>query len=123
MTRWLKVIRYMKIYNQLKNIDGIQQKFSTPILGGIAQQAVYGFYGGITALPDTIFFCNGNKDIDELMQHSQLNVVHYLKCLEWIPFEKFQNVTYITGKQNKSIQRVGTFNAKPGSLKGKNKKS
>ncbi|CAB4414489.1 unnamed protein product [Rhizophagus irregularis] len=38
---------------------------------------------------------SGNKDIDELIQHSQLNAVHFEKCLEWIPFEKFQNVTYI----------------------------
>ncbi|EXX54109.1 Skm1p [Rhizophagus irregularis DAOM 197198w] len=39
---------------------------------------------------------SGNKDIDELIQHSQLNAVHYKTCLEWIPYEKFQNVTYIT---------------------------
>ncbi|CAB4414721.1 unnamed protein product [Rhizophagus irregularis] len=39
---------------------------------------------------------SGNKDIDELIQHSQLNAVGYKKCLEWIPYEKFQNVTYIT---------------------------
>src|SRR4051812_26376316 len=39
---------------------------------------------------------SGNKDIDELIQHSQLNAVHYTKCLEWVPFEKFQNVTYVT---------------------------
>ena len=39
---------------------------------------------------------SGNKDIDELIQHSQLNAVHYRNCLEWVPFEKFQNVTYIT---------------------------
>ncbi|CAB4426591.1 unnamed protein product [Rhizophagus irregularis] len=39
---------------------------------------------------------SGNKDIDELIQHSQLNSVEYTKCLEWIPYEKFQNVTYIT---------------------------
>ncbi|POG63739.1 kinase-like domain-containing protein [Rhizophagus irregularis DAOM 181602=DAOM 197198] len=38
---------------------------------------------------------SGNKDIDELIQHSQLNAVHFEKCFEWIPFEKFQNVTYI----------------------------
>src|SRR4051812_11946738 len=38
---------------------------------------------------------SGNKDIDELIQHSQLNAVHHTKCLEWIPFEKFQNVTYL----------------------------
>ena len=39
---------------------------------------------------------SGNKNIDELIQHSQLNAVHSSKCLEWIPFEKFQFVTYIT---------------------------
>ena len=39
---------------------------------------------------------SGNKDIDELIQYSQLNAVHYTKCLEWIPFENFQNVSYIT---------------------------
>src|ERR1044071_8124148 len=37
-----------------------------------------------------------NKDIDELIQQSQLNAVFSMKCLEWIPFEKLQNVTYIT---------------------------
>ncbi|PKY45907.1 hypothetical protein RhiirA4_460622 [Rhizophagus irregularis] len=31
----------------------------------------------------------GNKDIDELIQHSQLNALHYMKCLEWIPFIPF----------------------------------
>ena len=39
---------------------------------------------------------SGNKVIDEFIQQSQLNAVHATKCLEWIPFEKFQNVTYIT---------------------------
>ncbi|CAB4413960.1 unnamed protein product [Rhizophagus irregularis] len=39
---------------------------------------------------------SGNKEIDELIQHSQLNAVHHTNCLEWIPFEEFQNVTYIT---------------------------
>ncbi|GBC12368.2 kinase-like domain-containing protein [Rhizophagus irregularis DAOM 181602=DAOM 197198] len=38
---------------------------------------------------------SGNKDIDEFIQQSQLNAVHYKTCLEWLPFEKFQNVTYI----------------------------
>jgi hypothetical protein len=37
-----------------------------------------------------------NKDIDELIQYSQLNALHHTKCLEWIPYENFQNVTYIT---------------------------
>ncbi|RGB40175.1 hypothetical protein C1646_811546, partial [Rhizophagus diaphanus] len=38
---------------------------------------------------------SGNKDIDEFIQQSQLNAVHYENYLEWIPFEKFQNITYI----------------------------
>ena len=37
-----------------------------------------------------------NKDIDEFIQQAQLNAVHFQKSLEWIPFEKFQNITYIT---------------------------
>jgi hypothetical protein len=39
---------------------------------------------------------SGNKDIDDFIQQSQLNAVHYLKYLEWIPFENFKEVTYIT---------------------------
>ena len=39
---------------------------------------------------------SGNKDIDEFIQYSQLNAFIFAKCLEWIPFEKFENVTYIT---------------------------
>jgi hypothetical protein len=39
---------------------------------------------------------SGDKDIDELIQHSQLNAVHWTNCLEWVPFENFQSVTYIT---------------------------
>ncbi|UZO25417.1 uncharacterized protein OCT59_017682 [Rhizophagus irregularis] len=38
---------------------------------------------------------SGNKVIDEFIQQSQLNAVYYKKYLEWIPFEKFQNITYI----------------------------
>ena len=38
---------------------------------------------------------SGNKDIDELIQHSQLNATYWGNCLEWIPFENFQNVSYI----------------------------
>ena len=39
---------------------------------------------------------SGNKNIDEFIQQSQINAVHRKKCLEWIPFEKFQEVDYIT---------------------------
>ncbi|EXX64697.1 hypothetical protein RirG_140360 [Rhizophagus irregularis DAOM 197198w] len=38
---------------------------------------------------------SGNKDIDKVIQESQLNAVHFKKFLEWIPFEKFQNITYV----------------------------
>src|SRR3989337_4029970 len=38
---------------------------------------------------------SGNKDIDELIQHSQLNALCFNKLLEWIPFESFKNFTYI----------------------------
>ncbi|GBC30876.2 kinase-like domain-containing protein [Rhizophagus irregularis DAOM 181602=DAOM 197198] len=38
---------------------------------------------------------SGNKNIDEFIQQSQLNAVSYDTFLEWIPFEKFQNITYI----------------------------
>ncbi|GBB90374.1 hypothetical protein RclHR1_01730022 [Rhizophagus clarus] len=39
---------------------------------------------------------SGNKDIDEFIQQSQLDAVHYKKYLEWIPFENFNDITYIT---------------------------
>jgi hypothetical protein len=39
---------------------------------------------------------SGNENIDKFIQQSQLNAVYFSKCLEWIPFEKFQNITYIT---------------------------
>jgi serine/threonine protein kinase len=38
---------------------------------------------------------SGNEVIDEFIQQSQLNALCSNKSLEWIPFEKFQNVTYI----------------------------
>ncbi|CAB4414750.1 unnamed protein product [Rhizophagus irregularis] len=38
---------------------------------------------------------SGNKVIDEFIQQSQLNAVHFNNYIEWIPFEKFQNITYI----------------------------
>src|SRR3954469_20511032 len=39
---------------------------------------------------------SGNKVIDVFIQQSQLNAVHNTKYLEWMPFENFQDVTYIT---------------------------
>jgi hypothetical protein len=37
-----------------------------------------------------------NKIIDELIQQSQLNALCSMKCLEWIPYEKFESITYIS---------------------------
>ncbi|POG77582.1 kinase-like domain-containing protein [Rhizophagus irregularis DAOM 181602=DAOM 197198] len=42
------------------------------------------------------FWTSGNKIIDEFIQKSQLEATHCTNCIEWIPFEKFHNVTYIT---------------------------
>ena len=39
---------------------------------------------------------SGNKDVDKLIQYSQLNATHYRNCLEWISFEKFEDIKYIT---------------------------
>ena len=33
---------------------------------------------------------SGNKCIDELIQHAQLNATDLGNCLEWIPFENFK---------------------------------
>ena len=41
-------------------------------------------------------WASGNKNIDEFIQNSQLNALYWSNCLEWVAFEKFQNVTYIT---------------------------
>ncbi|PKK77045.1 hypothetical protein RhiirC2_732872, partial [Rhizophagus irregularis] len=49
----------------------------------------------LVMLKDLRITTSGNKHIDEFIQQSQLNAVHYSKYLEWILFEKFQNVTYI----------------------------
>jgi hypothetical protein len=38
---------------------------------------------------------SGNKEVDEFIQQSQLDALHNKNYLEWIPFEKFQNITYI----------------------------
>ncbi|GBC00572.1 hypothetical protein RclHR1_00390026 [Rhizophagus clarus] len=38
---------------------------------------------------------SGNEIIDEFIQQSQLDAVCYLNYVEWIPIEKFQNITYI----------------------------
>jgi hypothetical protein len=39
---------------------------------------------------------SGNNDIDEFIQQSQLDAVHFSRNLEWISFENIKNITYIT---------------------------
>ena len=39
---------------------------------------------------------SGNKSIDDFIQQSQLDAVHCTNYIEWIPFENFKNVKYIT---------------------------
>src|SRR4051812_5830690 len=38
---------------------------------------------------------SGNKEIDEFIQKFQLNATRYEEVLEWIPYEKFEDVEYV----------------------------
>ena len=38
---------------------------------------------------------SGNKEIDEFIQNFQLNATCYEAVLEWIPYEKFENIEYL----------------------------
>ena len=38
---------------------------------------------------------SGNKEIDEFIQNFQLNATRYEEVLEWIPYEKFENIEYL----------------------------
>jgi hypothetical protein len=49
------------------------------------------------------YWNSGNKEIDELIQSSQINAVHSTKCLEWIPYENFQNIVYINEESSSKI--------------------
>ncbi|GBC42321.1 kinase-like domain-containing protein [Rhizophagus irregularis DAOM 181602=DAOM 197198] len=54
---------------------------------------------------------SGNKIIDEFIQESQLNAVYYTQFLEWVPFDKFKDVTYVArggfGKIYRAIWHEG----------------
>ena len=39
---------------------------------------------------------SGNSDVDKLIQESQLNAKSYEKVLEWIEYDKFEDIEYIT---------------------------
>jgi len=38
---------------------------------------------------------SGNKEIDEFIQKFQLNATRHEEVLEWIPYEKFNNIEYL----------------------------
>src|SRR3954451_14333059 len=38
---------------------------------------------------------SGNKEIDEFIQKFQLNATRYEEVLEWIPYEKFEDIEYL----------------------------
>ncbi|PKC67531.1 kinase-like protein [Rhizophagus irregularis] len=42
-----------------------------------------------------LYWTSGNKEIDELIQYTQLNATQACDYLEWIPFEKFELVKYV----------------------------
>src|SRR5437016_1238902 len=39
---------------------------------------------------------SGNVDIDKFIQDTQLSTDYYEKVLEWIPYDRFYNIKYIT---------------------------
>ena len=54
---------------------------------------------------------SGNSDVDKLIQESQLNAKIRDEKLEWIEYERFENIDYITkggfGKVYKAIWKDG----------------
>ena len=54
---------------------------------------------------------SGNSDVDKLIQESQLNAKDYQEKLEWIEYDRFENIEYITkggfGKVYKAIWKDG----------------
>ena len=54
---------------------------------------------------------SGNSDVDKLIQESQLNAKNYNEILEWIEYDRFENIEYITkggfGKIYKAFWKDG----------------
>ena len=54
---------------------------------------------------------SGNSDVDKLIQESQLNAKNFYEILEWIEYDRFENIEYITkggfGKVYKAIWKDG----------------
>src|ERR1044071_1950701 len=40
-------------------------------------------------------WASGNKDIDRLIRNTQLTASHYEAVFEWIPYDQFENITFI----------------------------
>ena len=38
---------------------------------------------------------SGNKEIDEFIQNFQLNATSSIEVLEWIPYDRFENIEYL----------------------------
>src|ERR1043166_2537834 len=43
----------------------------------------------------SLHWTSGNKDMDELIRHTQLTASQICDYFEWIPFEKFEMIKYI----------------------------
>src|SRR5687767_4487990 len=39
---------------------------------------------------------SGNKEIDECIRNSQLNATGFHELLEWVPYDKFENIEYLS---------------------------
>ena len=54
---------------------------------------------------------SGNSDVDKLIQESQLNAKNFFEKLEWIEYDRFENIEYITkggfGKVYKAFWKNG----------------
>ena len=57
---------------------------------------------------------SGNSDVDKLIQQSQLNAKKYEEVIEWIEYDRFKNIEYITkggfGKVYKAVWKDGPIN-------------
>ncbi|RIA83611.1 kinase-like domain-containing protein [Glomus cerebriforme] len=85
-------IVYMKDLEKRKQVYGICGECNEPGTGGRWCQPC-----NAKRFKDNFKnWTSGNKDIDKFIQQSQLDAVYCEKYLEWIPFENFKDVTYIT---------------------------
>ena len=60
---------------------------------------------------------SGNSDVDKLIQESQLNAKNYCEQLEWIEYDRFEDIEYIT---KGGFGKVYRANWKDGRIEGWN---